>query len=144
MHASYFLSRGRDKTFRRECSTCDEKRGEGKGKMNHQPSDEKWMRKPEKRTFCMADRVLANRNKSLSTQFRPFVCAQNEHNFGRPFFILGPMVHFHFPFPFFSSQVGHSFESFTSPPRQKYGACIVRSGDQKCSSEKLNLSIFQS
>ena len=32
-HALYFLSRERDKTFRRERPTCDENRGEGKGEM---------------------------------------------------------------------------------------------------------------
>ena len=46
MHALYFLSRERGKTHRRECPTCDEKRGEGKGGMDHQPLDEKWMCKP--------------------------------------------------------------------------------------------------
>ena len=45
MHALYFLSRERGITFRRECPTCDEKRGEGKGEMDHRPQDEKWTRK---------------------------------------------------------------------------------------------------
>ena len=31
MHAQYFFSRGKGSTLRRECPTCDEKRGEGKG-----------------------------------------------------------------------------------------------------------------
>ena len=31
MHALYFLLRERGKTFRKECPTCDEKRGEGNG-----------------------------------------------------------------------------------------------------------------
>ena len=29
-----------------ECHTCDEKRGEGKGKIKHRPKDEKWTSKP--------------------------------------------------------------------------------------------------
>ena len=45
MHAQYFFSRGKGKTLRRECPTCDEKRGEGKGEMDHRPQDEKWTRK---------------------------------------------------------------------------------------------------
>ena len=45
MHAPNFLSRGRGKTLRQECLTCDEKRGEGKGKTDHQPLDKKWTSK---------------------------------------------------------------------------------------------------
>ena len=32
MHAPYFLSRERGKTFRRKCLTCDKKKGKEKGK----------------------------------------------------------------------------------------------------------------
>ena len=46
VHALYFLSRERGKTLKRECPTCDKKRGEGKGKMDHRPLDEKWTLKP--------------------------------------------------------------------------------------------------
>ena len=35
-NALYFFSRERGKARRRECLTCDEKRGEGKGKMDVQ------------------------------------------------------------------------------------------------------------
>ena len=42
----YFLTRERGKTRRRECPTCDEKRGKGKKEMVHRPLDEKWTRKP--------------------------------------------------------------------------------------------------
>ena len=46
MNALYFFSRERGKTFTRECPTCDEERGEGKGEMDHWLYDEKWTRKP--------------------------------------------------------------------------------------------------
>ena len=57
---------------------------------------------------------------SLSAQLRLFVWAQNKHKFERPFFILGPMVHFPFPFlSFFVTGRTLSSDCFTSPPWQK-------------------------
>ena len=41
-----FLLRERGKAYRRECPTCDWKRREGKGDVEHRPKDEKWIHKP--------------------------------------------------------------------------------------------------
>ena len=64
MPALYFLSREKVKTRRRECPTCNEKRGEGKGEMDHHSSDEKWTRKP---VFILSS------NKQLELRTQTFI-----------------------------------------------------------------------